>query len=1295
MARSTLPASGRPANEGLAIARDCRTLGGVPRLPAWRCLLAAAMVVAGCEATPLGRPCTSAEACGPGATCAFGRCRTACVEDDDCRMRGGGRCVADAEGRLGCTLDGREEACASVSDCPSPLVCHAGECRIGCAGGGACPDGAWCLVSGTGRVCSWDEGITDVPDAALLRLDGAVGAPDGGAPLGWPAFFPTECIPPTGGRTIGASCERDADCASGHCDPERVLTIPVAGRPDPLEWLHSPGGTCVHSDLAGGGSCGPCQSPDERPDGVYACFDRCAPDGPLPRGGCREGYRCDGRDHLCVPGCRSNSDCRVAIGAGEQWTIFPDPAVTCDVATGDCVHRDGRGGVGDECTYHGECRSDLFCTRRAPFDLVEQGSCGREPGGDCIGFFTSATSGICTRACASSDECGPGAACATPPYYDSLGGPARPLCLPTCTVRGDGPSECPVGFGCYGSGVCAPGLPNDVAIPNIGDACASGVECWSPFGLGRCGGGPSSSGTCRVVGCDDPRFGTDVCPPGEGVCVDGVCLRGCDAPSDCDAPDGCVDRGVSVCDVGCSRSGAECAADAVCNFLIYERGTVTGGSGIGPDTPGAIGTCGAAPDRACESSLGMDPLPFGSAAPDADGWRTETLSFVSDALAADPFAPCPGVDGGGTVVFRAPRDGRLELEVTGSGQRLAGLVDPRDCEGLADPAHYSCLGPGERLTVRMAASETVTLAVVGEPLPPPFEGVTLRRVDLRHRFVEEHDVGALCSRADPTSGCGPGLVCATVGEEERCAPSDECGPGVPVASLLDLASVEADGSLEVRVDSVAADVMSPSCAAGAAPDLVLRHQTRARERWIVENTDDFLTAFGAAHLAVYAECSVAASERACAPGEPLVFDAAAGESFDLLSDAAVHRLRIQRRPLVSAGGDCSSPATACERGTFCEPSRFPPAPARCSRADLGCGPGVRVVSLGALARGEHRVSADAFYAPPVPGLASASDLCDASPLDAHAVFSFAVEEPSVVSLAPAGRPTASGAPIFAVREACASPTPLPCGARLPTRDSPLLVPGRTYFLLVWHPDPVEDAIAADLAIEPVARLGEPCGATSCHPSLVCAAGACRATACGDGVVEGIEACDDGGVAPGDGCDAACRSEGPCGDGRLAAGEECDDANLVDGDGCSGTCGIEAAGPGGEACADAVRLEPVDVGELRVARVTVPTAGTADDLAPDASRCPMLRPGLPDRTFVVEARAGEYVRAVAREGAGQVYARVDCTAEPEELCVVAGSDPFGGCFGPSPGRGDHTVVIEPTTPSLTLDLIFMPACTTPR
>jgi len=100
----------------------------------------------------------------------------------------------------------------------------------------------------------------------------------------------------------------------------------------------------------------------------------------------------------------------------------------------------------------------------------------------------------------------------------------------------------------------------------------------------------------------------------------------------------------------------------------------------------------------------------------------------------------------------------------------------------------------------------------------------------------------------------------------------------------------------------------------------------------------------------------------------------------------------------------------------------------------------------------------------------------------------------------------------------------------------------------------------------------------------------NAALCGDGLVEGDEECDDGNTIDGDGCSAACETEGGpetdcgdgvdndadglvdcadsdcasdptcapvCGNGLVEGGEECDDGNTIDGDGCTAACEDEA------------------------------------------------------------------------------------------------------------------------------------------
>jgi cysteine-rich repeat protein len=142
---------------------------------------------------------------------------------------------------------------------------------------------------------------------------------------------------------------------------------------------------------------------------------------------------------------------------------------------------------------------------------------------------------------------------------------------------------------------------------------------------------------------------------------------------------------------------------------------------------------------------------------------------------------------------------------------------------------------------------------------------------------------------------------------------------------------------------------------------------------------------------------------------------------------------------------------------------------------------------------------------------------------------------------------------------------------------------RPNFNLVYAPNVV--AYAAALAVrcgDGVLEGGEACddgnGASGDGCSAACAietgwscSGAPSACApiCGDGAIHGTEECDDGNAAAGDGCSEICSVEtgwscsgapsacgAICGDGTVTGAESCDDANVVAGDGCSDTCSVE-------------------------------------------------------------------------------------------------------------------------------------------
>ncbi len=66
--------------------------------------------------------------------------------------------------------------------------------------------------------------------------------------------------------------------------------------------------------------------------------------------------------------------------------------------------------------------------------------------------------------------------------------------------------------------------------------------------------------------------------------------------------------------------------------------------------------------------------------------------------------------------------------------------------------------------------------------------------------------------------------------------------------------------------------------------------------------------------------------------------------------------------------------------------------------------------------------------------------------------------------------------------------------------------------------------------------------------------------CGDAVVQGVEECDDGNIADGDGCNAVCHFE-VCGNGYTDVGEQCDDGNTNNNDKCKNDCTNNICGDG--------------------------------------------------------------------------------------------------------------------------------------
>ncbi len=96
-------------------------------------------------------------------------------------------------------------------------------------------------------------------------------------------------------------------------------------------------------------------------------------------------------------------------------------------------------------------------------------------------------------------------------------------------------------------------------------------------------------------------------------------------------------------------------------------------------------------------------------------------------------------------------------------------------------------------------------------------------------------------------------------------------------------------------------------------------------------------------------------------------------------------------------------------------------------------------------------------------------------------------------------------------------------------------------------------------------MGEACDDGNLVDGDGCQASSALPT-CGDGVLDAGETCDDGNSVDGDGCNALCSSDETCGNSVVDPGvdEACDDGNTIAGDGCSATCQLEQPDTGGTA-----------------------------------------------------------------------------------------------------------------------------------
>ncbi|MEZ4287939.1 MAG: hypothetical protein R3A47_07295 [Polyangiales bacterium] len=179
-------------------------------------------------------------------------------------------------------------------------------------------------------------------------------------------------------------------------------------------------------------------------------------------------------------------------------------------------------------------------------------------GNECAGDGHCQARGVGLPVCAVPCTVGAGAVAGnTATYAGNTQG-----CNADYTCIWDGQSDAP-------NGGCFPGAFNPTTVNNIGAACESDSECYSPFGNGVC----DADFGCIVLDCGVPGMPDDVCGPAADCFVlqnQPLCIRTCSAASDCAPSIPCVDAdndpltAGGVCAPLC-QSDTECRAGQTCD----------------------------------------------------------------------------------------------------------------------------------------------------------------------------------------------------------------------------------------------------------------------------------------------------------------------------------------------------------------------------------------------------------------------------------------------------------------------------------------------------------------------------------------------------------------------------------------------------------------------------------------------------------------------------------------------------------------------------------------------------------
>jgi hypothetical protein len=545
-------------------------------------------------------------------------------------------------------MDGGPTSCTTDPQCDDGTYCNGAErCQVGVgcmpASAPACPNGQRC--SEIGRLCytdcdvgsdadedgdaaeecgglDCDDGDPDVffgalevcngedDDCDTLADDGIdcsdfdagmrdAGRRDGGGIVLQDAGMrdagppPNPCNETVIGAVVGSAC-RAGLCSGMDCQDEIATSISglqlrifpgsqCGDVCDPFDTSDPCGacGTCIDYGLAGRIQLAVNQ------DGWGACRSDCIPTR-TDRGGCaRTGYACEPASGTCLEACIDDTQCRYRIDASTRQPVFDGTSTArCNATTGRCTTQGTAGVVaGDACSDDGDCMTDGLC--------VDQ-----TRGGYCVSLHCQWPA----FACRTGENCN-----------ERIFGGETSACLDACTVGAEPVEDrlgstgqavgCPLGFSCLWDGAssaatggCFRGNYNEITTSNVGAACTTDAECYSPFGYGECAFADlRATGICTIRECftsTDMEDGIlpDIVVPGvcdgtSELCVDfsdpasepprTMCLQTCTSADQCAAGYACtaiISGGARVCWPECLTS-ADCPSGVSC---VNESGGTCG-----------------------------------------------------------------------------------------------------------------------------------------------------------------------------------------------------------------------------------------------------------------------------------------------------------------------------------------------------------------------------------------------------------------------------------------------------------------------------------------------------------------------------------------------------------------------------------------------------------------------------------------------------------------------------------------------------------------------------------------------